>query len=451
MSLRGERFSIDLSSTDGDRQASCGNNSSSGLSLSALGFLGDIHERIPSSSPTNPPAPRSNNSVTGFPAHRKRERYSAFKKQRIQSSKDSSNQSRTTTGLESTSSSAASAPLPRHEGAAAKEGQQAEAYNEVERSHIDKENRLRIAAMSTEEIERERHEVMNGLSPSLIERLLKRASINEGQETDNLKADPGMDPDPEQFRKPRESVKSDVTQPILGDEGPGAAPPSLPTDFNPASFQEQDVLDSSTIPLPTLVHFPRHPDPPDLEPNDPSFLSNLHEKYFPTLSADPAKLAWMAPIPDALSVADNESPYSPSQESLPASAIRFDFRGALIPPRTAREIPVTKGLHHHGEAPEAAGYTLPELARLARSTFPAQRSVAFQTLGRVLYRLGKGVYGDEGSELPMGLWRCIEEGKILGTLQEEALKEGGHISAKAYATEAVWNWQKGGGRRWKAG
>ncbi|KAI9791041.1 MAG: hypothetical protein M1835_000585 [Candelina submexicana] len=450
MALRGERFSVDLSSTDGDRDASCGNHSTSGLSLSALGFLGDIHERIPSSSPTNPPAPRSNNSVTGFPAHRKRERHSAFKKQRIQSSKGSSNQSRMTTGLESTSSSAASAPLPRHEGAA-EEVQQAKAYNEVERSQIDKENRLRIAAMSTEEIERERHEVMNSLSPSLIEQLLKRASIDEGKETTNFRADPGMDSRPEQFRKPRKSVNSDAPRPNLGDEDRGAAPSSLPTDLNPASFQEHDILDSSTMPLPTLVHFPRHPDPPDLEPNDPLFLSNLHEKYFPTLSVDPAKLAWMAPIPDPLSVADNESPYSPSQESLPASAIRFDFRGALIPPRTAREIPVTKGLHHHGEAPEAAGYTLPELARLARSTFPAQRSVAFQTLGRVLYRLGKGVYGDEGSELPMGLWRCIEEGKILETLQEEVSKEGGHISAKAYATEAVWNWQKGGGRRWKAG
>lgn len=158
----------------------------------------------------------------------------------------------------------------------------------------------------------------------------------------------------------------------------------------------------------------------------------------------------MSPIPSENSAADQNSPYFPFQQSLPASSIRFDFRGDLLPPRTSRQIPVTKGLHHHGEAAEAAGYTVPELARLARSRFPAQRAVAFQTLGRILYKLGKGLFGDEGSELAMGLWRCVEEGKVLETVQAEANADGGHVSAKAYATEAVWLWQKGGGRRWKA-
>jgi hypothetical protein len=46
----------------------------------------------------------------------------------------------------------------------------------------------------------------------------------------------------------------------------------------------------------------------------------------------------------------------------------------------------------------------------------------------------------------MGLWRCVEEGKVLDVLQEAAGREGGHRGVKAYAMEAVWLWQKGGGK-----
>ncbi len=128
------------------------------------------------------------------------------------------------------------------------------------------------------------------------------------------------------------------------------------------------------------THFPR-PHAPDLDPSDPDFLENLHQKYFPDLPADPSKLAWMAPIPSEGSLADRDSPYHPGQDSLAVSQLRFNFMGRLLPPRIARAIPVSKGLHHHGEAPEAAGYTIIELARLARSVVPSQRCLAFQTLG----------------------------------------------------------------------
>lgn len=179
------------------------------------------------------------------------------------------------------------------------------------------------------------------------------------------------------------------------------------------------------------------------------------------------------------------------------------------------------GLHHHADAPEAAGYTIPELARLARSSFPAQRCIAFQTLGRILYRLGAGHYGPDGTDLVDGLWRCVDQGRVLEMLQRAAVagdvvhkhdddvgydsavegegglncneretardgdgtnaasqtakyqdgeddgnttgssKSGGghphphphhpqHRSATALAIEALWNWQRGGGKRWKA-
>ncbi len=205
--------------------------------------------------------------------------------------------------------------------------------------------------------------------------------------------------------------------------------------------------------LPTnTTHFPKQ-NVPDLNPDDPDFLENLHTKFFPNLPSDPSKLAWMAPIPTPHSTADRESPYYPGQSSLPVSALRFDFRGVLIPPRLSRQIPVSKGLHHHGEAPEAAGYTIPELGRLARSAVPGQRCIAFQTLGRMLYRLGKGEWGigeggrvGEEDDLAFGLWRCFLETRVMDSLHEAASVEdgAGHMASKAYAVEALWLFEKGG-------
>jgi hypothetical protein len=299
------------------------------------------------------------------------------------------------------------------------------------------------------------------LDPSLIERLLRRANLDHGR------GDTGLYP-PEDVRSGEAQAK-EQTQEVQVNEETHAGVPAPPAsgkritasktvtwnDDEPAEpIGLQPVSAPATEPLPEMIqnaiHFPAAPAAPDLDPSDPSFLENLHTKYFPNLPADPTKLAWMAPIPTHGSVADQESPYYPAHEAIPASALRFDFRGGILPPRISRAMPSTKGLHHHGEAPEAAGYTVPELARLARSAFPAQRCIAFQTLGRLLYRLGRGEWGDEDSEITKGLWRCVEEGKVIQTLQEAASAEGGHQGSKIYAVEAVWLWQKGGGKVWKA-
>ncbi|KAA8622644.1 RPAP1-C multi-domain protein [Pyrenophora tritici-repentis] len=179
---------------------------------------------------------------------------------------------------------------------------------------------------------------------------------------------------------------------------------------------------------------------------------------------------------------DTKSPYHPSQTALNPAELRFDFSGNLLPPSVARSIPTDRGLHHHAEAPEAAGYTIPELAVTARSKVASQRCIAYQTLGRILYRLGKGQYGaespkkntdgpvriaknpdvqdddeegewvedDVGAAISEGLWQCVKEGRVIETLTEEANKERGHLTARTYAQEALWNWQRGGGRKTNA-
>lgn len=128
------------------------------------------------------------------------------------------------------------------------------------------------------------------------------------------------------------------------------------------------------------------------------------------------------------------------------------------------------GLHHHGKDPEAAGYTIPELGILGRSSFPAQRCIAWQVLGRILYRLGKGEFGVRGGTLVEGLWFVVEKEKLVAAMLAEAEgsgtgagpggggkrgekdTQGGvpggfgrHASATAWAVEGVWLWQMGGG------
>jgi len=51
------------------------------------------------------------------------------------------------------------------------------------------------------------------------------------------------------------------------------------------------------------------------------------------------------------------------------------------------EVPVTKGLHHHGEEPERAGYSIEELFTLIRSTSWRQKVLAMDTLAAILRKV----------------------------------------------------------------
>jgi RNA polymerase II-associated protein 1 len=328
-------------------------------------------------------------------------------------------------------------------------------FEDHERRRIDHENQRRIDAMTPEEIENERQELLNGLNPSLIERLLRRANLDETNEPSPFDSPSSEEPKPRSL--PPEIKVVDTTVPPKTDKRgitllqPPSSRKALPTSFN--EDQPPTVLPVDLFPLsdqPEKTHFPPAPSVPDLDPSDPNFLSDLRDKFFPNTPADPTKLAWMAPIPTKDSAADKDSPYHPGQESLPISVLRFDFRGALLPPRLSRSIPVSKGLHHHGEAPEAAGYTVMELAWLARSAVPAQRCMAFQTLGRIMYRLGKGEWGGSEDDMATGIWSSFREGRVVDTLTEAAAVEGGHRGSRVYATEALWLLEQGGWReRWR--
>ena len=78
-----------------------------------------------------------------------------------------------------------------------------------------------------------------------------------------------------------------------------------------------------------------------------------------------------------------------------SSSARFDFEGNLITPKEGLEVPVTKALHHHGNEPDLAGYTLDELFHLARSKFNQQRVLALQTLSNIVSKCHLGYYSDK--------------------------------------------------------
>ena len=434
MAVRGQRFDIALPSDDESDRVQSGPAQMPGFNF---GLVRDIKERTALSDAKPPASPKSKSSETGFPAHKTRTGPSRFKQRRENQIHDVSQAQRHS-----------------NKNGSAESGQQSNLPNRSKDPSIDQENKQRLAQMSDEEIEEARKEIMGGLSSSLIERLLKKADIDEGRNDSRGEMDPyhteahlssrtsPKEVTYEQSEAENDSIPtSEQPRPNLSlSSDPDAPPLHPPPDLQPAS----------QIPIPPIpkIHFPQAPKPPDLDPSDPNFLSALHSKYFPSLPSDPSTMAWMTPID---SKAEKESVYSPNQESFTPSSLRFDFRGHLLPPRLSAQISQTKGLHHHAHAPSSAGYTIPELAHLARSAYPAQRCIAYQTLGRVLYRLGRGDFGREGEDLCEGLWELMDQGRVIEEIVAAAAKgdEGGNRSVWVTATEAAWLWRKGGGRRWK--
>ncbi|GFR83261.1 RNA polymerase II-associated protein 1 [Elysia marginata] len=93
---------------------------------------------------------------------------------------------------------------------------------------------------------------------------------------------------------------------------------------------------------------------------------------------EPEKLEWIKDLPPPPS-ADDAGTGRPA---------RFDFEGNVL--AVDIDIPVNMGLHHHGEEPERAGYTLEEIFQLTRSSNLQQKTFAFHTLAKVISKAKSG-------------------------------------------------------------
>nr|OQO17528.1 hypothetical protein B0A51_13946 [Rachicladosporium sp. CCFEE 5018] len=407
--IRGERFEIDLDQDE--------------LSFkepskpSVVAFVGDVLERKPAT--PKPIAAPVVKSTSGFPEHGKRQGQSRFKRKQDVQASIVSNVTTSHDHAQPRSISNAQDRTPL----------------DPEKASIDRQNRDVLAGMSETEIEEARQEIVGSMNPDVLQSLLRRANIDSGA-TALDSFDGPQQPMVKELGATKSAKAKRVTFDAPEESSTAHANPKHPPnhhddDQDATPTQLHDSSDSQNLstddPTITSVHFPRPSTPPDLDPSSATFLTDLHSKYFPTLPSDPSKLAWMQ-----LSSTPAPNSYLASASALCPAALRFNFTGALLPPKTSASIPVSAGLHHHGLEPEAAGYTIPELAILSRSTYPAQRAIAFQTLGRLLYRLGVGEFGDPAEagaetvgaeetmgELARGLWREVAKERVIETLVSE--------------------------------
>lgn len=126
-------------------------------------------------------------------------------------------------------------------------------------------------------------------------------------------------------------------------------------------------------------------------------LGVLKAKYFPTLSSEPSKLEWLQPIS------------APSSNN----SIRFNLSGTVLSAEDTASLPTHLGLHHHGESPGLAGYTLQDILYLCRSTVPSQRITMMGVLSRILGRLHNGEL-DQASQTECDETQVVQKAIELG-------------------------------------
>ncbi|XP_069574258.1 RNA polymerase II-associated protein 1 [Brachyistius frenatus] len=223
-----------------------------------------------------------------------------------------------------------------------------------ETMRIHKENQAKLQAMSQSEILEEQKKLFSQLDPRLVEfvrsrkaqSVLSSASASKSSEEHPPPQNVSRDSSSAAmlFQKPQE-VEMEGEEEEEEEEGP--PPPAVKEEDLPVKPQKE------------WVHMDK---------------------------LEPEKLEWMRDLP------------APRRKGTKkAMQARFDFAGTLVPP--TEDLPTHLGLHHHGEEPERAGYSLQELFLLSRSQIIQQRSLALGTLANILSkaRAGEFLSGLKGS------------------------------------------------------
>ncbi|KAJ2973389.1 hypothetical protein NUW58_g8949 [Xylaria curta] len=268
-------------------------------------FILDVKEKETAEAKA-PSFPQIKSSTSGFPEHKKRNKVSAFRQKR-QATQTEDQKPKV---FLSSNGQPLSSP-----------GQSSKAN---EKSSIDRENRQKLASMSPQEIEQARQDLFSGLDPSILEMLIKRANLDDGANTsdfdqpqptpenDNtatvpevqiedtsIKTTPSDSPEKGSTALNTASVNSITSvrpQPYVSEEAEErdsspnqTADPEnhirVDDDSAPTVPPTEHIIDPSSSEIES-AHWPRAPQPADLDPSDPNFLQNLHEKYFPSLPAD---------------------------------------------------------------------------------------------------------------------------------------------------------------------
>uniref|UniRef100_A0A8C9YM37 RNA polymerase II associated protein 1 n=1 Tax=Sander lucioperca TaxID=283035 RepID=A0A8C9YM37_SANLU len=258
-----------------------------------------------------------------------------------------------------------------------------------ETMRIHRENQVKLQAMSQSEILQEQRKLLSQLDPRLVDFVRSRKAQRVPSSASVSKQPQGKS-SKDNFPLENVSRESDSSAAAVLFQKP----------------QEVEMEGEEELP----------PQPPA------DLLLKPQKEWVHMDKLEPEKLEWMRDLP------------SPRRKGTKkAMQARFDFAGSLIPP--TEDLPTHLGLHHHGEEPERAGYSLQELFLLSRSQLIQQRSLALSTLANILSKARSGEY------------LSVLQGSVVSTLLDAgllfllrfALDDGveGVITAAVHALKAL--------------
>ncbi|XP_067847336.1 RNA polymerase II-associated protein 1 isoform X2 [Heptranchias perlo] len=228
-----------------------------------------------------------------------------------------------------------------------------------EAQRIHEENVTRLQAMSKEEIEEERHSLVARLDPNLVTFLKSR----------KLKKNHSQGSKDKMETHGEEKSQKDKQRHSRLDTEPQASP------------TKEEPMDEK----PTEADIPLKPEKGWVHMDVPEY----------------EKMEWLKDLPKPRRRKTNKEMQA-----------RFSFHGDLIPPDV--DVPTHLGLHHHGEEPEQAGYSLQELFHLSRSQIIQQRTLALQMLACIVQ---KAKDGDFCSSLKHSILRMLLDAGFLFLLR----------------------------------
>ncbi|RXG72509.1 RNA polymerase II-associated protein 1 [Armadillidium vulgare] len=241
---------------------------------------------------------------------------------------------------------------------------------------IHDENMRKLNAMSHEDRLRERNELLSRLSEEQVKFLVSlRQKREKNQEKKNQKTNQSFDAN-QTTPMDRDEMMMDIYTPDTEDQKDEQnsleKESSVISDFE----NEKEEIILSELPIsPEEAKKWNHMDKLELN-----------------------KLKWMTNVPPPKPLKGKEG-----------FVARFNFQGDLLPYDS--DISWREGLHHHGEEPGRAGYSLDELFLFVRSQVIQQRHLGLKTLGNIVKNAFEGLY-DSCFEVPI-IQLMVDAGLVL--------------------------------------
>ncbi|KAJ7045065.1 hypothetical protein C8F04DRAFT_1067585 [Mycena alexandri] len=291
------------------------------------------------------------------------------------------------------------------------------------RAQISRENEARVGAMTEEEREEERREILERFGPGIgdvLKKVRRARAAAPSLEVSNSASTPVSPsttrPSSRAERKLRfaEVTPSDVHVYESAPPSPRKKALALPP---------PDASDTEVVSLGQYSGKVADEEPDEGTPE------YIRRRFFPSAPAHNPDLAWM----------DDTLVPSAFASLPPSSTLRFDLSGTPLAAPLHASLPTHLGLHHH--APDAdgvqrAGYTLDDVFMMSRSGVRAQRAAGLRMVAGVARWVGAVQRGDADLD---GALKVAEISELKGRVVAagiDALAERGALGV--HAVEVVW-------------